>query len=84
MPTRAPLIAAMLAMPESTCEAIRSIDEHWDGNGTPNGLRGAAIPLLSRIVGIAQTAEVFGRAFDVATAFERSRRAGQAMVRSAT
>jgi putative nucleotidyltransferase with HDIG domain len=61
-------IAAMLAMPEATCTAIRAIDEHWDGNGTPHGLRGTAIPLLARIVGLAQTAEVFERAFNLNTA----------------
>lgn len=62
-------IAAMLAMPVATCEAIRSIDEHWDGNGMPEGLRGDAIPLLSRIACLAQTVEVFENGFDVATAY---------------
>lgn len=62
-------IAAMLAMPVATCDAIRSIDEHWDGNGIPTGLRGDAIPLLARIVGLAQTMEVFEHGFDVATAY---------------
>ncbi len=71
-------IAAMLAMPRSTCGAIAAIDEHWDGNGLPHGLRGDAIPLLARIVSIAQCAEVFERAFDVGTAFSViHRRAGQ-------
>lgn len=27
--------------------------EHWDGNGYPHGLKGAAIPLLSRILAVA-------------------------------
>lgn len=67
-------IAGMLAMPKATCEAIRSIDEHWDGNGTPLGLRGTAIPVLSRIIGLAQTVEVFERAFDVRTAYDVVRR----------
>lgn len=62
-------IAAMLAMPIATCDAIRSVDEHWDGNGVPHGLRGDAIPLLARIVGLAQTVEVFEHGFDVATAY---------------
>ncbi len=67
-------IAGMLAMPKATCDAIRSIDEHWDGNGTPLGLRGTAIPVLSRIIGLAQTVEVFERAFDVRTAYDVVRR----------
>ncbi len=36
----------------------------------PNGRAGRAIPLLARIVGLAQTVEVFERAFGVQTAFE--------------
>ena len=39
--------------------AIRSLDEHWDGSGYPQGLRGEEIPLLARILGLAQTVEVF-------------------------
>lgn len=62
-------IGAMLAMPVATCDAIRAVDEHWDGNGVPSGLRGSAIPLLARIVGLAQTVEVFEHGFDVATAY---------------
>ncbi len=71
-------IAAMLAMPAATCAAIGAIDEHWDGHGVPRGLRGAAIPLLARIVSVAQCAEVFERAFDAVTALTVvRRRAGQ-------
>jgi HD-GYP domain-containing protein (c-di-GMP phosphodiesterase class II) len=29
---------------------VRSCHEHWDGNGYPDGLAGAAIPLVARIV----------------------------------
>jgi putative nucleotidyltransferase with HDIG domain len=67
-------IAAMLAMPVATCDAIRSIDEHWDGNGIPDGLKGAAIPLLSRIVCLAQTVEVYEHQFDVGAAFDVAHR----------
>ena len=65
-------IARMIELTEATAEAIKALDEHWDGNGYPYGLAGDAIPLLGRIVCLAQTAEVFFAAagpravFDVA------------------
>jgi len=54
-------IARMLELPEPTQDAIRSLDEHWDGSGHPLGLRGEAIPLLGRILCLAQSVEVFAR-----------------------
>ena len=51
----------MLELPEPTAEAIRALDEHWDGGGHPLGLRGEEIPLLGRILCLAQTVEVFVR-----------------------
>ena len=65
-------IARMIELTEATAEAIRSLDEHWDGAGYPYGIAGPDIPLLGRIVCLAQTAEVFFAAagpravFDVA------------------
>jgi putative nucleotidyltransferase with HDIG domain len=41
--------------------AIAALDEHWDGQGHPQGLRGEDIPMLARIAGLAQTLEVFYR-----------------------
>ena len=35
------------------------MDEHWDGGGYPTGLGGDDIPLLGRIIGLAQVAEIF-------------------------
>ena len=67
---RGAVIAGMLAMPKVTCDAIRATEEHWDGNGMPCGLRGESIPLFARIVGLAQTVEVFEQAFGVKTAYE--------------
>ncbi len=52
-------IARMLYLSEETAAAIRSLDEHWDGRGQPDGLRGEEIPLLARILCLAQTAEIF-------------------------
>jgi HD-GYP domain-containing protein (c-di-GMP phosphodiesterase class II) len=54
-------IARMLELPEATQGAIRALDEHWDGAGQPLGLRGEEIPLLGRILCLAQTLEVFVR-----------------------
>ena len=52
-------IARMLFLSEETAAAIRSLDEHWDGRGMPDGLRGEEIPVAARILCIAQTVEVF-------------------------
>lgn len=52
-------IARRLGFPESTVRAIHSLDEHWNGKGYPEGKRGDEIPLLSRILNVAQTLEVF-------------------------
>jgi HD-GYP domain-containing protein (c-di-GMP phosphodiesterase class II) len=68
-------IAELLGFTAATQDAIRALDEHWDGRGMPHGLRGADIPVLGRIVGLAQTVEVFASAFGVdaamAVALER-------------
>jgi putative nucleotidyltransferase with HDIG domain len=52
-------ITRLMGFPEETAQAIRGLDEHWDGRGHPDGLAGEEIPLLARICGLAQTAEVF-------------------------
>jgi putative nucleotidyltransferase with HDIG domain len=52
-------IARMLFLTEETALAIRSLDEHWDGRGQPDALAGEEIPLLARILCLAQTAEIF-------------------------
>ncbi|MCA9109479.1 MAG: HD domain-containing protein [Planctomycetaceae bacterium] len=69
-------IARELRFPEATCEAISALDEHWNGKGHPYGLKGEEIPLLSRIMGLAQTIEVFhatfGREHALEVAVQRS------------
>ena len=52
-------IALKLGFSPATAEAIRALDEHWDGDGQPRGLRGTEIPLAGRILCLAQTVEVF-------------------------
>jgi HD-GYP domain-containing protein (c-di-GMP phosphodiesterase class II) len=61
-------IAAMLAFPAATQEAVRALDEHWDGRGRPRGLRGDEIPVLARIVCLAQTTEIFAGTYGVEAA----------------
>jgi putative nucleotidyltransferase with HDIG domain len=41
-------------------QGVRSLDEHYDGSGYPEGLTGERIPLLARIMGIAQHLDAFG------------------------
>lgn len=52
-------IALDLGFPAETAQAIQSLDEHWNGRGYPDGLRGERIPLLSRILCLAQSIEIF-------------------------
>ena len=63
-------IARMLGFHDDTVQAIRGLDEHWDGAGQPYALRGDQIPLLARILGLAQTAEVFVTTYGVDAAYD--------------
>ena len=67
-------IARKLGFSEATAEAIRALDEHWDGHGQPHGLRGTEIPLAARILCIAQTVEVFHRAGGLRAAYRVARK----------
>jgi putative nucleotidyltransferase with HDIG domain len=51
-------IARMVGLDERGVDGIRSINEHWDGGGIPDGIAGEEIPLLARIMSIAQAVEV--------------------------
>jgi putative nucleotidyltransferase with HDIG domain len=63
-------IARDLMLPDDTADAIRSLDEHWDGRGHPDGLAGEDIPLLARILGLAQTFEVFAISHGIDAAYD--------------
>ena len=52
-------IIRKIGLREETARAVFSLDEHWDGSGYPERLRGEDIPLLARIAGIAQHLDVF-------------------------
>lgn len=74
---RGAAIAAKLRFPKIVQDGIRSLDEHWDGSGQPQHLKGAAIPLYSRIALMAQLVDVMHFAHGVeATKDEMRRRAG--------
>ncbi|MGH6838441.1 MAG: HD-GYP domain-containing protein [Methylocella sp.] len=52
-------IARKMRFPEAVAKGIQNLDEHWDGAGMPARLRGAAIPIYSRIALMAQVIDVF-------------------------
>jgi putative nucleotidyltransferase with HDIG domain len=57
-------IARRMGLSEASALAVHSLDERWDGRGAPDGLRGEAIPLLARILRVAQTLALFPAAPD--------------------
>src|SRR5690349_7013607 len=67
-------VALMLGLEIETADAIRALDEHWDGGGQPRGLRAQEIPLLGRILCLAQTVEIFHAAGGVRAAWRVARR----------
>ncbi len=56
-------IVAELGFPQAAAEAVRALDEHWDGTGRPDRLHGDQIPILARVACLAQTVDVFLTAF---------------------
>jgi hypothetical protein len=52
-------IATRIGPSADAAQAIHDMDEHWDGGGHPRGLRGDEIPLLARLMGMAQVMEIF-------------------------
>jgi putative nucleotidyltransferase with HDIG domain len=75
---RGAIIARRLGFPEPVAQAIHSLDEHWNGRGYPDGLRGTEIPLAARIMNLSQTLEVFlvnrGASAAIEVAGKRNRR----------
>jgi putative nucleotidyltransferase with HDIG domain len=54
-PDRGARMIAPLGLPIEVGQIVASHHERWDGQGYPRGLQGTDIPLLARIVSIAQT-----------------------------
>ncbi len=67
---------SQLGLGPGAAAAVRSLDEHWDGRGHPRGLRGDEIPIVARILTLAQTLEVFSVRDDVASAMALVERRG--------
>jgi putative nucleotidyltransferase with HDIG domain len=56
---RGATMARLMGLPEGTAEGINGLDEHWNGEGNPQGTRGSNIPISSRIMLLAQTLDIF-------------------------
>jgi putative nucleotidyltransferase with HDIG domain len=52
-------IVEQLGFPPAAADAMRGLDERWDGTGRPTGLAGPDIPVTSRIACLAEAADVF-------------------------
>jgi putative nucleotidyltransferase with HDIG domain len=68
--TQGAAIARQLGFDEAVAQAVEHLDEHWDGRGSPRHLRGDEIPVLARILGLAQTLEVFFTTFGLTAAMD--------------
>jgi putative nucleotidyltransferase with HDIG domain len=68
-------MALRMGFSTATADAIRCIDERWDGSGIPDGKQGHEIPLFSRIILLAQTVDAFvtQRGLSVAMRMTRER-----------
>ncbi len=52
-------IVRKIGMSVQTAQAVRLLDEHWDGSGYPERLTGTAISPLARVMAVAQHLDVF-------------------------
>lgn len=75
---RGSTLARLMGLSDVTAAGILNLDEHWDGSGNPEGLRKYEIPVVSRLMLLAQTLENYHAehgpeaAIDIVT--ERSRK----------
>lgn len=52
-------IALQFGFNDVVASGIHSLDEHWNGQGRPDGLSGSGIPIGARIALLSQVADVF-------------------------
>lgn len=62
-----------MGLGERAARAVRAVDERWDGSGSPEGLSGERIPLLARIIAVAQSVESHATAGGPALAVQVAR-----------
>ena len=72
-------LGAQLGLPDAVLDALGASYERWDGRGWPGLVAGDAIPIASRVVQLAEFAEVAHRVggIDAAVALAQRRRATQ-------
>ncbi len=56
---RGAILARLMRLPEATAAGIAALNEHWNGHGSPGGLKGEQIPVTSRVMLLAQMLDVF-------------------------
>lgn len=66
---RAKEIVQQLGLDQETAYATFCIDERWDGSGGPHHLRGDAIPLGARIIGVSQAIDLFTASHGLSAAY---------------
>jgi HD-GYP domain-containing protein (c-di-GMP phosphodiesterase class II) len=66
-------LAARLGLGQRVRDCVEQTFERWDGRGAPRGLRGEEILLTSRLVCLADVAEVYHRAAGTAPAVDVAR-----------
>jgi len=75
---RGAMIVHKLGLREEVAVGVRHLDEHWNGGGYPEGLKGHDIPIISRLMAIAQHLDAFcmerGPQAAIDTLIERSGR----------
>ncbi len=69
-------ILRKLGLSDTSAEAVRGLDEHWDGSGYPERRKGEAIPIESRILAVAQHLDVFASERGTETAIQVLRERG--------
>jgi len=67
-------VVRRLRFDEDVARAILDLDEHWDGKGLPEGLRGGKISRYARIALLAQVLDVFHAQHGPAAALAEIRR----------
>ncbi len=75
----AEMLAERFGLDEQVCSALPFTFERWDGGGLPSGVFGAELPIVMRVVQLADVAEVHHRTggIDAAVAVVSGRSGGQ-------